>query len=235
MQIQSRSGYLLLELIEGGVHFRCQINVSSGHAELNHDVRWADGTSKHRAGKTPIQQPGKHKLLFANVDDQLLLWVDEELISFDGTTSYDRERDVIPKWTNDDPLDLAPVRIGSDGLALTVHRLRVLRDVYYLATTNESPPYDYDGYFTPDQIHDIFDNPFMWNNNTLFQARRMVEFESGQDEYFPLGDNSQYSQDARYWENAAVNRDFLIGRALLVYWPRGNGMLPDFERFRLIR
>lgn len=38
-----------------------------------------------------------------------------------------------------------------------------------------------------------------------------------QDNYFVLGDNSASSKDSRYW--GYVNDKYLIGKALLIYWP----------------
>ncbi len=45
------------------------------------------------------------------------------------------------------------------------------------------------------------------------------------DSYFVLGDNSQSSQDSRYW--GFVPKNNVIGKALLIYWP--------LNRIRLIK
>lgn len=42
-------------------------------------------------------------------------------------------------------------------------------------------------------------------------------FAVGADEYFMLGDNSENSQDSRFW--GTVPRSNIVGRALYVYWP----------------
>jgi signal peptidase I len=39
----------------------------------------------------------------------------------------------------------------------------------------------------------------------------------GQDEYLPLGDNSRYSLDGRYF--GGIRRDNIVGPAFMVYWP----------------
>ena len=58
------------------------------------------------------------------------------------------------------------------------------------------------------------------------------------DQLFPLGDNSPQSSDARMWQANFVQRDLLIGKALLIYWPhpwyRPIPYFPNFKRMRLI-
>jgi signal peptidase I len=77
----------------------------------------------------------------------------------------------------------------------------------------------------------------------------------GKDEYFALGDNSPLSQDGRYWTDAVdlpaegvnaqagvVPARFLLGKALLVYWPAGYrlyydkapDLVPNFGEMRFI-
>ncbi len=47
-----------------------------------------------------------------------------------------------------------------------------------------------------------------------------VKFALGPDKFFMLGDNSAYSSDGRFWRGGYwVNRDLLIGKALVIYWP----------------
>ena len=66
-----------------------------------------------------------------------------------------------------------------------------------------------------------------------------------EDEFFVLGDNSPASHDSRFWEEPGnsngqavyrqgiVPRDYLIGRALFVYWPGGYHISPKV-RFGII-
>ena len=81
---------------------------------------------------------------------------------------------------------------------------------------------------------------------TLFEWRRSVLYVLGEKQYFPLGDNSPFSQDARRWSSAPttyvpphyVREELLTGKALLIYWPhhwRWPPLLPNFKRMGLIR
>jgi len=54
-----------------------------------------------------------------------------------------------------------------------------------------------------------------------------------------MGDNSPQSSDARMWTgHNYFERELLIGRAVLIYWPhpwyRPIPYFPNFERMRLI-
>ena len=103
----------------------------------------------------------------------------------------------------------------------------------------------------------------MWSSTTLFDARRSdLEFELGPDQFFPMGDNSPQSKDARLWGGEQesrwdkedgledgridvvpyVDRRLLIGKAFFVYWPHGWNpgnirlpILPNLDRMGRIR
>jgi signal peptidase I len=47
-----------------------------------------------------------------------------------------------------------------------------------------------------------------------------VQFELKEDQFLPMGDNSPQSSEGRFWpDHHYVERDLLIGKALLIYWP----------------
>ena len=48
--------------------------------------------------------------MFSNVDDQLRLWVDGDVVAFDGPTDYARLQNTSPSRA-----DLSPVGVGATG------------------------------------------------------------------------------------------------------------------------
>jgi signal peptidase I len=265
VQVGGDSGELLLDLVEGGVHYTCRIDVSNGSAVLSMDggdqafVDEHGNESLHPTATTKVIGPGTYDLRFSNCDDQLLLWVNNRVADFDGPTTYVPAGDVRPQWSEGDPGDLEPAGIGALGVQVSVERLRVLRDVYYVATTFEMrADDDYEESFDDPYIQgarqrfirDELAKPESWSTSPLFPSRRAVEFTMKADQFFPLGDNSPQSRDARLWSQSwtldgepdppgYVRRDLLIGKALLIYWPhawrRPIPFLPNFRRMGLIR
>lgn len=267
VEVQGNQGAVLLDLVEGGVHYTCRIDVASGEAVLSIDggrESFADAsgaTVAHPKAMTKLRGPGSYDLRFSNCDDQLLLWVNNRLVEFDGPTTYVPQRNVKPSWSLQDAGDLEPVGLGAAGVGLRVERLRVLRDVYYVASSYHTEeegriPAD-DDYqallYTGDRddyIAHVFADPKSWATTGLFDARREnVRFELGPDQFFPCGDNSPQSRDARVWSQYGdvadpdpppyVRGDLLTGKALLIYWPhawrRPIPFWPNFRRMGLIR
>lgn len=46
-----------------------------------------------------------------------------------------------------------------------------------------------------------------------------MKFEVPEDSYFFLGDNRNFSLDARYWDNSYISRDKIIAKVLFRYFP----------------
>ena len=271
IEIQSETGELLLDLVEGGTHYTCRIDIATGAATLSATdfegaprpfIDEATGdTVDTVAGATRIRGAGRHRARFANCDDQLVLWIDEKVIAFDGPTTYRSPENVRPMWSRQDPGDIAPVGIGGSGAALSVKSLRVARDIYYLAQEADQRSHsEYDGYAGIFELQAIFSDPASWAQTDLFDTRRSVTFELGEDHFFPLGDNSPASKDARLWSLGNrrtgyhnpppyVDRELMIGKALVVYWPHGwrptspalagitgnFAFIPNFPQMKLIR
>jgi signal peptidase I len=257
VDVEAASGELLWDLVEGGRHFTCRIDLESGKATLTADN--APGYSP--TAETPLNQAGKYHVAFANVDDQLLLWVDGDLISFDDETAYDvkqvfgARRDIRPETGDEDRGDLEPVGIGARAAKLSIDRLQVWRDIYYIA--DEAARHANGGQVVSDfdNAHEILALPFepsMWDR---FAERNDARFPLSEDQFFVMGDNSAESSDARLWSGESVGggkpggqyleRRLLIGKALCVYWPHSWNrvpgtpipfpLFPNFADMRLVR
>jgi signal peptidase I len=83
----------------------------------------------------------------------------------------------------------------------------------------------------------LLSNPALWAESTMGCGRQTVEFRMEKDWYFPMGDNSAASSDARSWGHTPER--LMIGRAVMVFWPHyWNApvpFLPNVQRMGLIR
>jgi signal peptidase I len=259
VNVESANGDLVLELIEGGRKFRCTINLATGDAALS--AAGDDGYAP--TAKTTITRPATYHVAFANFDDQLRLWIDGDLVKFHGDTAYDVKkvfgdrRELKPKTSDDDPGDLAPVRIAARDAKLSVTRFQVWRDIYYIADKMDANRFGSDvitDFPTSDwdTVPLLAYEPSTW---PLFEHRRQVEFPLSNDQFFVMGDNSAESSDARLWggdpdrdghaSGQYLERRLLIGKALSVYWPHSWNripgtpipfpLFPNFEDMRLVR
>ena len=269
-----------LFIVEAGVRHLCEIDLTTGKASLS--LVGPDGNAlAFDGGSNPVAQTGvragsTHQIRLSNCDDQMLLWVDEQIVEFDGPTTFDSSKffggsGAVPRFLKGvDPMDAAPVAIGASGGKATVNHLKIDRDKYYIATKNSSRISDYDSQLLWEQterslvgreIQVVFGMPEQWENlSGIWNSRRSVSFDLQEDQFFPMGDNSPASLDARCWAGSKVQgglpnrfrddayrwaraeyvpRDLLVGKALLVFWPhpwsRPVPMTPNFKKFRLIR
>lgn len=217
VEVQSDSGQLMLELIEGGEQFQVQFDVATGKATL----AIASMPDWKPTATTGLQGPGTYDLRLANCDNKLYVWVDDAFIEFDQPTTY-------PELNNDTPTkaDLQPASVGSRACKMRVTDLRLWRDVYYIAASSINGMgslTDYrDGYGNqPPDMH------------VPHSARRQEVFQMEEDQFFMLGDNSLRSKDGRLWSEPGPNgpkhyvkRDALIGKAVLIYWPHSWDRIP---------
>jgi signal peptidase I len=268
--VRGNSGELSLLLVRAGVKHVCRINLADGKATMSmidpagKQVEFVSDdhqkTATRPTATTGVRGTGRYNLRLSNVDHQMLLWVNGEVVKFDGPTTYDPDgvTDLpAPRFSDEDPLDMAPAGVGSRGAALEISSLKIYRDKYYIASDDEpwtvgdtndySKPVMIYGGASNDEgatIQAIFSNPELWNpeRSNLFALdnRRHVEFPLEEDQFLPLGDNSPQSSDARFWpDHHYVERDLLIGKALLIYWPhtwnRPIPFWPNFGRMGRIR
>ena len=105
VDVQSTQGDLLLDLVKGGKHFTCTIDVATGKAKMSIE----GATDFGPTAETPISKPGRYHVALSNVDDQLMLWVDGNVVKFDGSTEYDAgqlfggRENIIPKTSASRP------------------------------------------------------------------------------------------------------------------------------------
>ena len=64
--------------------------------------------------------------------------------------------------------------------------------------------------------------------------------DPAKDQFLPMGDNSSNSLDGRVWDGPRYfERDLLIGRAIIVFWPHTLNepipYLPNFGRMTFIK
>lgn len=263
VEVAEARGELALDLVEAGNHFRATINLADGKVALSAiDGRTGEPLDFKASGQTSVNAPGTYEIRFANVDDQLLLWVDGTLVDLgDATYNPDKllsggRKGMIP-WasenSDEDQGDLAPVGIGAQDAKLTITRLAVLRDIYYIATKYEPgfsqyiADYDLPAY----GLETLFSTPDYWN---VFAGREKKTFDVEEGQLFVMGDNSPESKDCRLWMMSGMSGDhpggpyldrrLLIGKAVSVFWPHSWGsipflkMLPGFPNFgdmRIVR
>jgi signal peptidase I len=227
LEVCGREGTLTFELVEGGRRMQCRIDTATGRAELG-----ISGETSRASGATPVAGPGRYDVLFANVDDELRLWVNKKLIQFDKSTEYESLGNTTPEEA-----DLAPVGIASIGADVAVSHLKVLRDVYYVAvrigdggitesgmlTDFREPGRWFGRAVTPQSAREFLSESgrVAWREAFSDTSMRSVDMELGKDQFLMLGDNSPQSKDSRLWTGPEyyVERELLIGKALFIYWP----------------
>ncbi len=276
VEIAGQSGIVSLDLVEFGLHFRCDIDVASGKASLkalDRDQSVEVFGNSVPTAQTRVRGPGRYRLRIANFDDRIVLWVNGWPVKFDRSTDYDSHRwrsadQRRPHWSPQDPMDAAPIGIGAKDVDIKLDRAQVWRDIYYIAGHQNFSRYsDYDlfdsslvdGLPDPELRNEInnfriamdmrtwlaisatYSQPEWWAKSNLFGAKRnRLEFQLEAEQFFPMGDNSAASSDARAWTgHNYVERRFIVGKALLVffphYWRAPIPFLPNIGRMRLIR
>lgn len=152
----------------------------------------------------PLEHDKWTLLRFANVDHRLVFEFAEEKITYDLGLGPE---DAGERKTNLEP----QVEIFGAG-KLNLAHIAILRDIHYTAGKSGGGG----------------------------RAANGEPFPLKEDEFFVLGDNSPNSQDGRWWDRpgiankgisyreGVVPRDYLVGKALFVYWPSG---FKPFEKF----
>ncbi len=251
VKIESASGKLLLELVEAGTHYGCEIDIATGEATLWQRAFETTERVTLETAATSIRGKGNHEIRFANFDDRLVLWVDGNVIPLKGNCgdedTFDERYAKVPQTSGSDAGDLAPASIGSQGAKLSVRALRLWRDTYYLADDWRREGRrlfvtDYDlpalqRQYGPQWMGQLLSMPTTPEDWGILADRRHVDFELAEDQFFVMGDNSPESLDARLWAGgnghdrgkpggAYLERHLLVGKAVCVYWPHSWYTLP---------
>ncbi|MBM4020903.1 MAG: signal peptidase I [Planctomycetes bacterium] len=206
LESRAATGRLVVDLVEAGERHTCSFDLATGEAVLAIASRQ---DTPAVAVPTRVRGRGRWRVVFANVDDELSLFVDGRRATTAQPTVWTRPmeaaadtRPVVRGGRPGDsqPDDLAPVGITADAAEVTVSNLRVLRDIYYIASGTQAA--------------------------LLGREREeaAVSYPLAADQFFMLGDNSSASKDSRAWGTPEepihhVDRRLLTGRALVVFWP----------------
>ena len=216
-EVESATGELIFELCKGGRRFQCRVDVATGRATLSIS---GQGMEQWRpTAVTNVRGKGQHRIIFSNCDDELLLWVDGKVVSFDAPTSYKDLGNTQP-----DSSDLAPVGVASAGAQVRISHLRILRDLYYGALSGDGSPRESDK-------HDVLYQPgnAVPSRLTSLPAQRYVDFPLQADQFFVLGDNSAKSKDGRLWgpDNYWVQPRVADRQGpVSIYWPHSWDKIP---------
>jgi signal peptidase I len=200
--VERSMGTFALELSRGPERFKASFDLPTGVCTL---FRLADGKKPQKLDSkpSPMQNKGTYRVRFANVDDRLIVWVNDQLVFGDGI-EYTVPTELVPVKEND--LD-RPVSIGSEGAHVVVRGLRVLRDTYYTTARDGRPD-------AADVIAFLADNPLTWRN---LRESPVSCYYVRPGHFFVLGDNSAASADSRSW--GLVPQEKLVGKVLLRYFP----------------
>ena len=256
--VTDENGFLMLELVRSGERHQAVFNPKNGEVQLRIVDRNGElakfSSDEGNELSTPmattkIQGPGSYRIRFANVDQELRLWVNDVRVEFPTGSTYLPQKDDLAIFTNQEPLDLAPVAVISNGVKGSVGHLVVKRDKYYVAVDEQYMDEYSESLFSRQYSHartlrmaDGSSTMAMKQNAviSLLQKRGLAEFTLEDGQYFVLGDNSPQSSDARLWDRGRkfVPEHLLIGRAIFVYWPHtwwNPFCMPDLGEARPIR
>lgn len=193
-------GTVVLDLVEGGQRHEARIDLSAGNVELVSPLL----VSARPKAATKLRGRGAWTLLFANVDDELSLFIDGRRVEFDAPTTWATPIDTaaVAKPVRDEPhpgsdaaSDLAPAGVTAIGATIRLSEVRVLRDIFYIGADGISA------------VGGMIEKP-------------RLDFPLEADQFFVLGDNSAASKDSRLWlEGHHVDRNLIVGKALTIFWP----------------
>ena len=200
-------GWIGIALSKYGTVYRGWVNFD-GQMVIAQGPEGSETLLASKQIKSPAVSVGRAFLVkFANVDHRLILEFGKEKLSYDMGLDVESAGAI--------KTDIEPgVGIFGAGKLSLLHTA-IFRDIHYTAAKYADSP-------------------------ERGRATEGHPFTLDKDQFFMLGDNSPNSQDGRWWDrpgiaNAGksypegiVPRDYLVGKALFVYWPSG---FKPFMRF----
>jgi signal peptidase I len=217
---EKSEGRIGVSLSKYSTKYNAWVDLAGEMVITKNDRHGATTELARKSIKTPIAN--KSILVqFANVDHQLIFQYGSTKLTYDlgrGLEDAGRiKKDIEPR-----------LKISGSG-KLTLSHVAVFRDIHYTTSKYANQP----------ENGRAIGKPFTLN----------------EDEYFVLGDNSPNSEDCRWWTRkglankglesyrvGVVPRDYLVGKALFVYWPSGFrpfprfpiGIIPNIGKMRFI-
>jgi len=197
VQSATPDGHIGIVLSKYGVRYKARVDLKGEMA-----IAKLDGGNETVLIREPIELPtiGNYILTkFVNVDHQLIFQFGSKKLT------YDLGR--LPDSLSRSDANVPRIEIAGSG-KLTLSHIAIFRDIHYTSVNfyGRKPGRATQG------------NPFVLRDN----------------EFFVLGDNSPNSEDGRWWAQpdkatkgclppraGIVPRDYLVGKALFVYWPSG--------------
>ncbi len=218
-----RRGSIGVSLSKYETHYKAWVDFGNGPEGA--DLAGEMVIAKVRQGKEevlerkPVEVPGLNKptlVKFINVDHQLIFQFGVEKLVYDLGRG--------PDDAGERTVGIQPsVKIFGSGKLMLSH-IAIFRDIHYTESNHSG------------------------------RAMEGSPFTLGKDEFFVLGDNSPNSEDSRWWarrgmgnngvgyRRGIVPREYLMGKALFVYWPcgfrasgkSGIAFIPNIGRMRFI-
>jgi len=170
-------------------------------------------------------------------------WTPEERISFASNQAGD-----LDELARMNPAAPPQIRWHFEGSPVTLHRVRLDRDLFYRYDTIDARTAQRNPVMPG--FEDLVDH-----SEPAFGTHPDNLAKLGPQHYFMLGDNSTASTDSRLWgaphplvveqldpSPFVVHEDLLVGKAWVVYFPAphslsegGRSVIPDFGKLRFIR
>ncbi|MDO5309650.1 MAG: S26 family signal peptidase [Planctomycetia bacterium] len=258
--LSSPDDCVVLDLVKGGVVFRCSVLPSQGVIRLS--IPQVEAFEPKEISYA-FKPNAPYDVTFFNVDEEMRVAINQHELQFPETGGrYDfltveqgGQGVAIARDRDPNARDLSPVAIGVSGASVKAERLKVLRDVYYIAQgayvheewdsrnlsdfrirtcdrlTTSPVPLEQE-----EKAAYFMSTPDLWSQ---YGKTKAITLQLGPDDYLAFGDNSCASSDSRYW--GVVDRKYLMGKAFYVYWPHGLPLLnsgynviPNFKRMRRI-